>query len=209
MFRKIVPMYLAAATISFAFAACGGDGDDSPADCIVCDGYSGGAVVCYYGLLNSVEMCAADQNLAAIQCIEAGGTYVPKPLCALDQGETGSDPGNDPWNPGAKVTIDRETGEYVIDQVAFEELENDPSLLLQDSSRLRELDSGHFQVAATGELTDALGWQTGDVLLSVDGYGLQGFGELSVAYTELAENTEFELTVRRGRDAVVLRYRVE
>ena len=200
---------LAAGTLSFCFAACSGSGSkDDTEVCIPCD-FGGGAVRCWHNGTYT-EICAPDQTLAAISCSEGGGEWEAVEVCSLEPGESGDEgPGSEPWDPGGNVTFDRETGEYVIDQQAFEQLKRDPTPLLEDSSHLRELESGYYEVAKTGDLTLALGWSTGDMLLELDGYPLSGLDALASVYTELADNTVFELTIRRGRGEVLLRYRVE
>lgn len=207
MFRKYFPVFLVGAVAAFSFAACGKNKVDE--ECADCGSYGGGAVKCMVGLGAPQVFCASDQDLAAIQCTEGGGTWVPFPLCPVEIDETESDSGNAPWQPGRDITFDSATGEYVVAQFTFEELKLDPAPLLGDSSQLRELDSGYYGVAVTGELSDALGWQAGDVLLAVDGHDLGGLAEFAAAYTALADNLKFELTIQRGRDEVVLRYRVE
>lgn len=188
MFRTHIPVFTLSAAISF-FAACGGDSDGG--ECAVCGEFGGGAVKCYPGLGPPQTICAADQDLAAVQCLEGGGSYSPLPVCAPDGGETGGDAGSAPWSPSRDITLDPGSGQYVIDQIAFEELKLDPGPLFLDTSELREIESGFFQVANAGELSDALGWQAGDVLLAVSGHGLQGMAEFAAAFTAL-----------EGRDAV-------
>jgi hypothetical protein len=203
---KRIHLCLLAAVLSVVFVACRGGGGDAD-ECIVCP-FSGGAVRCYLTAFSYQDVCAVDQTIAAITCAEAGGDGVPLPVCAEQPSETGG-PGNAPWDPGSSVYYDRGSGEYVIDQIAFEDLKLDPSPLLGESSHLRELESGYYVVARVGDLADALGWQTGDILLSVDGYRLRGLGEFAAAYTSLAEETQFELTVEREQARVVLRYRIQ
>jgi hypothetical protein len=201
---------LAAGTLSFCFAACSGSGGKDETECIVCGPGEGGAVRCDLGYGYYQDICGVDQTLAAITCIEVGGLWVAKEVCVEEPGESGDEgPGAAPWDPGSDVTIDPETGEYVIDQQAFEQLKRDPTPLLNDASHLRELESGYYEVVRTGDLARALGWSAGDVLLDLDGYPLLGLDSLAFVYTELADNTMFELTIQRGRAKVLLRYRVE
>jgi hypothetical protein len=198
---------LIAGALSFGFVAChgsGGDDDESQA-CIMCEV---GGVRCYYSG-TYYDICAPDLTLAAITCSEGNGVWEALPLCSLAPSETGDGSGSEPWDPSGNVTFDRVAGEYVIDQQAFEELKRDPTPLLDDSSKLRQLESGYYEVAETGELTQALGWSKGDVLLAVDGHPLRGLDALASLYPELADNTAFELTIQRERAEVVLRYRVE
>jgi hypothetical protein len=197
-------IFFAGVSAPMLFAACSSeDGED---ECVVCE-YGGGAVKCFTGTTQVI--CAPDETLAAITCSEYGGTWTPATICPVDPGETGGDdPGAAPFEPSRDVTFDRSVGDYVIDRIAFEELKLDPAPLFGDSTKLREHELGH-EIAAAGELSKALGWQVGDVLLDLDGHPLRSLEEFSVAYTALAEDSVFELTIRRGRGDVVLRYRVE
>ena len=74
---------------------------------------------------------------------------------------------------------------------------------------MRAIETGHYQVAAAGELSDALGWIPGDILLSVDGYDLGGIGPFTEAYAALSDGSTFTLTLERERAEVQLVYRVE
>ena len=88
VFKKAIPKYFVAAILSFSFAACrgggggGGCGGENP-PCADCGTAGGGAVTCCTGLFgtNCSTMCAPDENLAAINCSEGGGTWTAIPLC--------------------------------------------------------------------------------------------------------------------------------
>ena len=137
MLRKYIPVFLVGASLSFAFAACGGDEDDPPcAECPV----GGGAVACSLGFGAPQIICAVDQTIAAIQCTEGGGSWTPVTLCPFEPGETGDNPPNAPWHPGRDIRFDSDTDEYVIDELAFEELKLDPVSLYGDSSQVREIE---------------------------------------------------------------------
>lgn len=198
-------VFLVGASAPLVFAACG---TADPPPCVDCGPNGGGAVECFTGFTSQI-ICAPDQDLAAIQCSEYGGTWSPVTVCDVDPGESGGDdPGADPFAPSRDVTFDRSAGEYVINRIAFEELKLDPAPLFGDATKLREHELGQ-EVAAAGELSNALGWRVGDVLLDLDGHPLRNLAEFSAAYTTLAESSHFELTVRRGRSDIVLKYRVE
>jgi hypothetical protein len=197
--------FLLGASAPLLLAACG---DKDPPPCVECGAYGGGAVRCFTGFTSQI-ICAPDQSLAAITCSEYGGTWSPATLCPVEPAETGSDgPGAAPFEPSRDVTFDHASGEYVINRIAFEELKLDPAPLFGDATKLREHELGH-EVAAAGELSRALGWQVGDVLLDLDGHPLRNLAEFSVAYTALAEVSNFELTIRRGDSNIVVKYRVE
>ena len=131
-------------------------------------------------------------------------------LCSVDADETTGDDGDQqPWKPGLDITFDARSGEYVIDRLSFEELKLDPAPLLADETELRELSSGDFVVAAPGELSKAMGWEVGDVFLSINGYSLIGFESFALIYENESQALEFELTVERSGREVALRYRIE
>jgi hypothetical protein len=97
---KTIRAYLVAAILSFGFAACSGGGGGcgcggGPEPCADCP-TGGGAVRCCTGLFGTScqTKCGPDENLAAIQCSEGGGTWSSIPLCtpALPGG-TGGDGG--------------------------------------------------------------------------------------------------------------------
>jgi hypothetical protein len=152
--------------------------------------------------------CAVDQTIAAAHCFEAGGVWRAAEVCTPATEET-TGPGSEPWDPGSHIRFDRQSGEYVIDQDAFEALRLDLGPLASDATELRELESGYFQAVVIGELADALGWRQDDVLLSVEGHALLGMAGFVKAYTNLADDTQFELIINRRGNKLVLRYRVE
>ncbi len=94
-------------------------------------------------------------------------------------------------------------------QQSFEATKADPTPIYGDSTFLRQLDSGYYEVVEIGELSDALAWQPGDVLLALDGHRLDGMSGVIDAYTALAGQNSFELTIQRGAGELQLRYRVE
>ena len=207
MSRKSITVWVVGGLLSFAFSACGSEPNEDEETCVVCPAFAGGAVTCF-DTWGSQTICSFDQEAAATSCIELGGFWVPATVCPAESGETGS--GNDePWSPTRNVDFDPESGEYVIDQLAFEELKLDPAPLFGDTSHLRLLESGYYSVATVGELADALGWEEGDLLLDVNGHSLDGPAAFAAAYTAIVEETAFRLTVRRGQSKTTLRYLVE
>ena len=58
-------------------------------------------------------------------------------------------------------------------------------------------------------LSEALGWEEGDVLLDINGYELPSTAAFADAYPELTDSQKFELTLVRDGREVVLRYRVK
>ena len=199
-------------TIAFTFAACGGDTDGECTD----DCAPGtGAVECHFLDKSPSIVCGSDVTIAAVRCQDAGGSsWDPLTVCEYETETTGEDPIPTteppvPFPPDGAVTLDVDSGERVIDQDLFEALHDDPALLRRDSTRVDLLDSGYFHVSAQGTLSDVMGWQHGDVFLSLNDYSLQGMENVSIAYQDISHSTYFTLTIQRDRAPVVLRYRVE
>lgn len=211
MFKKLAVVCAFATSLSF-YAGCHFGADPG-----CTDQCSAGEVAIYCSIgLQTTVMCGVDQTTAALSCDAAGGAWSPATVCSAggeDDGGTGDETDGsshlEPWNPGRNVTLDTETGELVIDAIFLEDVKADPSPLAWDSTVLRPVESGHYEVAVIGELADALGWELGDVLLSVDGYEIDGLSAFVTAYSDLADNSGFKLRVIRSGREVVLRYRVE
>jgi len=169
------------------------------------------AVWCSHGV-QSQSICGPDRRTAELSCEASGGAWSPATVCdgGNDEGTT-STTGypHTPWDPGIHVHFDEVTRTHVIDQDFFEALKDDPSPLNDDSSMLRQIESGHYQVVEVGEVADALGWRAGDILYSVDGEDLGGLGAFVEAYAVLADQSSFSLKLDRDGHAVVLYYRLE
>ena len=139
---------------------------------------------------------------------------MPLLVCEGELETTGEDPipttePPEPWPPDGAVTLDVDSGERVIDQDLFEALHDNPAMLRRDKTRIDLLNSGYFHVAAQGALSDVMGWQRGDVFVSLNDYSLRGMKKVSVAYQDISHSTYFTLTIQRDRVPMVLRYRVE
>lgn len=61
---------------------------------------------------------------------------------------------------------------------------------------------------ATGDLADELGLESGDVLVSVNGYSLSRLDDLADAYSALESTTTFTLTIVRNSNSMQLTYDV-
>lgn len=208
MQRAWISITLAAvAACTFAFGACGGEIN---AECVECGGLAGGAVRCYLPNGGTEDFCAPDDTLAAAMCLELEGTYVVYPLCIEeDTSETEEGGNNQPWEPGRYIQFDPGSTEYIVDFYAYEELKQEPARLFADKSLVSLDEAGRYQVLAEGELSEALGWELGDVLLSVNDFPLTGLEGLSAAYTELEDELQLTLVVERRGAKLELHYRVE
>ena len=211
MSRELLAACLVGGFVSFMFAACGG-ADEDP--CVSsCPNWAGSVITCNLPFQTTV-ICGVDQQDAIDSCFGMDGvSWLPATLCDPAEGETGDNPGddagNDPWSPVRSITFDSDSGEYIIDQLAFEELKLDPAPLFTETSKVEQLESGHFQVTTIGELADALGWRRGDILHSVNNYELEDSADFAAAFVDLADQSRFELVIEREQRKVVLRYRVE
>ena len=205
-----LPSYLLAFGLGIsltAINACGGKGESCVDHCLPGEE----AIWCSHGL-QAQSICGPDQSTAALSCDASGGAWSPATVCSGGNDEgTSSTTGypHTPWDPGLHVHFDEVDGAYVIEQDFFEGLKDDPSPLADDSTVLRQLESGHYQVVEVGELADALGWQAGDILRSVDSKEIGGLSAFVEAYAELADQRNFTLKLDRDGHGVVLFYRLE
>ncbi len=209
MVRSLVYGHLLALPFALVLACGGSEGSEECTDkCL----QNEAAVLCNDGLQNKV-VCGASPTYAALNCEDSGGlNWAPIAVCFTgddEGGESSSTSGGLPWAPERHVTFDAASSEWTIEPDFIDSLKDDPNQLAEDDTVLRSADSGHYQVAEQGALAAALGWQSGDVLLSVDDYEIQGLTDYVEAYAALADNDVFELTVLRGGEKLIFTYRVE
>lgn len=113
----------------------------------------------------------------------------------------------DQWSPAEYVTYEPATRTHVIAKEFFAELLAEPNLLLLDDARVRWIDNRlKFETIEPGELAHVLGFENGDVVVSVNGYGLTTTSELFSAFDALHGSEAFVVEVIRNEDVVVLRY---
>ena len=92
----------------------------------------------------------------------------------------------------------------------MDELRINPNMLYLDSTRTGlNPASGYYEVTTSGELGSALGWEQGDLLLSVNDHGLQGFDAVLDAYLEVEDSHRFTLDLEREGVLVSLTYSIE
>lgn len=125
-----------------------------------------------------------------------------------DTAET-SDPSSS-WDPSSNVSVNSTNGHYEVDDSFVAMLKDDPGLILLDSARVDLNTSGDLELGgvATGDLADVLGLQSGDVLVSVNGYSLNSLDDLAEAYFNLEDATTFTLTIMRNGVSMQLTYDV-
>lgn len=158
--------------------------------------------------------CHSGETAAAFWCQSIAGKPAVYMACdgygdeIGDTGETG-DPSS-AWDPSSNVSIDPTNGHYEVDSSFVAMLKNDPGLILLDSARV-DLDVTGALVlesVAQGDLADVLGLQSGDVLVSVNGYGLSTLDDLAAAYSALKNVTTFTLTIVRNNTNMQFTYDV-
>ena len=115
-----------------------------------------------------------------------------------DTGETGNPSSS--WDPSSNVSLNTATLHYEVNASFVAVLKDDPGLILLDSARsgLNTLGDLELDGVATGDLADLLGLQSGDVLVSVNGYSLSSLDDLADAYSALKNVTTFTLSIVRS-----------
>ncbi len=166
-----------------------------------------------------------ESDTAAVYWCQGEGGEVRKPVCSNyggdaevgdgdgdgtgETGGAGETGGEDPeWNPPKVVIYDPTRDAYHIHEDFVAEIKLDWSLLTSDRTYVASTPAGHYQLfnVAPGDLADALGLQSGDVLRSVNGHELAGLDELLEAYAALEDQAEFELTIDRDGAMLQLTY---
>jgi hypothetical protein len=121
--------------------------------------------------------------------------------------ETGGAPSY--WDPSANVTYDPASGHYLVDESFVDLLKGNTGLLLNDSARVALSPTGGYFVlesVAQGDLADVMGLQSGDVLISVNRYGLQNLDAIVDAWYALENSSSFQLTISRNSQTMHLHY---
>lgn len=125
-----------------------------------------------------------------------------------DTGDTGATGDCDGWNPGAHISYSAE-GVYEIDLELVDSLTSDPSLLLACDSAYYVPQSGGYYALDFIEEDDLaynLGFQSGDVIISVNGEDLRWPQDYTSALETLEGMESFVVEVRRGISTVSLSY---
>ncbi|WP_157595262.1 hypothetical protein [Plesiocystis pacifica] len=199
-----------------SMAACGPDlkegpdGDPCTDACLVGES----AVLCELNAGNIQILCAPSVAVASLSCSEAGGVAKAVDVCPLGGGDDEAGEGEDgseqsSWSPSELVELDIESGVFVIDLEALEELKRDPTPLFQEKTHLGLVEDGRYRVTRMGPLGAAMGWEVGDVLITLNGYEIRGLDSFSNVLELIEGESEFQLNGMRGEEVMVLSYRVE
>lgn len=105
------------------------------------------------------------------------------------------------WVPSEHIGYDATTGSYAIDAILVQQIENDFTILENDSAVLVE--SGvddYFELSgvASGDLADLFGLQNGDILLSLNNYSLNGIANAMAAHSAVENDSTLVLSFERS-----------
>lgn len=86
----------------------------------------------------------------------------------------------------------------------FNILDNDSTILVESAM------SDYFELSgvASGDLADVLGLQSGDILLSVNNYSLDGIEDALIAYSEVENDSTLVLTFYRSNSVHTHTYNI-
>lgn len=200
-----------------------GSGETGEDPCTGCDGY---AFACFANHPVSgwdpepyYEDCAESENDVDSTCLAVFGS-VGGPN---DQGFTEWDRAIlvcanlvDPdscanWDPGAHVSINA-SGVYEVDEGFIDDLIATPAPLIDcDSGRFDFTDPGYeLSSAGSGELSDVLGLQNGDVPDEINNLSLDDMADVLSTFVQLyyQSETEFTLEITRGTTPVTINYEI-
>lgn len=158
--------------------------------------------------------CQAGETAANFWCQSIAGKPAVYMACDEYNDEYGdTDESGDPpssWDPSSNVSVNPTNGHYEVDSSLVATLKDDPGLILLDSARVNLNTAGNLvlQDVVRGDLAAALGLQSGDVLVSVNGHSLNTLDDLAAAYSALKTATTFTLTIVRNRSTMQLAYDV-
>jgi hypothetical protein len=216
--------------ISAGGASCNGDGYDKSQYCNLnyCKEIEGATLwFCNPPTGPRKDACYALKDDADTWCYHQGGANAYPPNCKTwyyGDDETGgwseseSDGGgfgeHSAWVPGSSIIYNPKRGRFEVSADLLENLKGDWTLLAGDSAYLREMSSGHYlgyyEIVniARGDLADAMGLQSNDVLYALNGYDLGTLDGALDAYIDLQEETDFALQIIRGSTVVTFTYAV-
>jgi membrane-associated protease RseP (regulator of RpoE activity) len=158
--------------------------------------------------------CQAGETAAAFWCQSIAGKPAVYMACDEYGDEIGdTDETGDPsssWNPASNVSVNPTNGHREVDDSFVAILKDDPGLILLDSARVNLNAVGDLVLegVVSGDLAAVLGLQSGDVLVSVNGYSLSSLDDLAAAYSALKNATTFTLTFVRNSNTMQLTYDV-
>ena len=154
--------------------------------------------------------CYGSQSLASFQCLKNGGATVVSANCESDSWPgTGGESGGLLWEPELYVSYDPSSDKYRVDSTFASNLQSDGfTPLNNDSARISAGPLGYpiLTNVTQGDLADLLGFQSGDVILTVNNVNLSSPQGWVDTYLKLQNETEFVVEVQRGTSQVVLRY---
>lgn len=197
MHRRILPglglaFTLGALSTTLSLTSCGGDGICSecpdtqlPYRCLDVPGQ----VI--------TEFCAGSDLLAELECLKQNGTKIEVIDCSSDD-EAGHQPWPSGW-PFSEVS-EVQAGVYSVSRELMEALRDDPSLLYGDSARFVPNSRGYYELRAVaeGDLWALLGFQTGDVFVSLNGHDLLGPEAVLLAFEASRDECRLVITHVRG-----------
>lgn len=117
---------------------------------------------------------------------------------------------NADWKPSSFVAYESDTRVYKIDKDFFEAVRTNPDQLLHDGARLEwRGEYFEFETIEAGDLADALGFQNGDYVLSINDYPLASMADAFAAFDAVYDEQTFVIEVVREESLVVLRYELQ
>jgi hypothetical protein len=140
-----------------------------------------------------------------------GGSSLPPKDCRENQGgdDTAGYGGCSSWSPGSYVAYNSQSGVYEVEEDLVREVSNDPYLLIAcDSAYYVPVSGGYYALGFidSTDLAHHLGFQNGDVILSVNAIDLQWPQDYLDALSAVDEETEFEISVKRNGNTISLFY---
>lgn len=206
--------FLAAFVIGVLASANGCKANHDQCDEHDCDGFGETLYACKPTTGLWQYECKSGETAANSWCQSIAGKSAVYMACdgygdeIGDTAETG-DPSSS-WDPSSNVSVNPTNGHYEVDDSFVAMLKDDPGLILLDSARvdLNVAGDSELEGVATGDLASVLGLQSGDVLVSVNGYSLSSLDDLADAYSALKSATTFTLTIVRNSNSMQITYDV-
>jgi hypothetical protein len=167
-----------------------------------------------------VYECQPNQAYADLWCYNLGGLNPTIVDCGTagdgETGtgestgtETGDSAGAESWDPSVSVAHNPRTGVYEIEADFVRRLKAEAFAPLQhDSARFVTLKTGYVQLVnvSSTDLAAALGLESGDILIAVNGLMLSSGEQQLSAYNALKSATRFVLEIDRNGAKFTLAY---